>query len=103
MSTNATPTDDELHVEEADRVDAAALAALEASFFEEHPDLVDLRRAERAAVANAVAVFSLLFLSALLLAGGLATRSLGPWVAGALAAVVAFVVDGRHRRRTERG
>jgi hypothetical protein len=65
----------------------------------EDPDFVQrMHRLERAEIVNALAVFLLLAVGAVLMTVGLATLSWPAWAAGGLAFVVSFAVDHHHRR-----
>ena len=57
---------------------------------------------ERRSTLNVLAVFSLLTMSAVLLAAGLATQSVVAWPAGVMALVLSFGVDHGYRRSLAR-
>jgi hypothetical protein len=82
---------------------ADAINDIELRLLHDDPALVRrFRRLQRARVANTFTVVALLVVSAVLLPVGLATRSPHAWVAGVLAFLAAFAVDGRYQRRLGR-
>lgn len=79
---------------------AGAIDDIELGLLQDDPDFVRrMHRLQRAEVRNGVAVVVLLVASAALLTVGLATQSAVAWLAGGLAFLSAFGVDGRYRRK----
>ena len=76
-----------------------AIRGIELALAQEDPEFVaHMRKLEKATQVNAIAVISLLAVSAVLLIAGLATLTYTTWAAGALAFIGAFAVDHRYQR-----
>jgi len=101
MTTLAAETDARPGLR-ANRPGAALVEAIddiEFRLLQDDPAFVrQLHRLQRAEFANTLTVVGLLVISVVLLTVGLATRSSFAWVAGGLAFLATFGVDGRYQR-----
>ena len=82
---------------------ARQIDEIEQALLSDDPSLSKrFRKLQQDNTRNDVAVFSMLAISAVLLAAGLATLSPFAWGAGGAAYVASFLIDNRHERRLRR-
>lgn len=80
-----------------------ALREIEVGLRQDDPEFERrMQRIERADIGNALAVFTLLAASAVLLVIGLATQTLSAWIGGVVALFGSFLVDHHYQRGVER-